>query len=71
MDDRDDWTIGKRLKDLDTLGTPYIIVAGKKTKEPVPLFELYNALEGSTAELTHSELLHLFQFGPLAVKRIY
>lgn len=71
LDDRDDWTIGRRLKDLDTLGTPYIIVAGKKTKEPVPLFELYDTLQSSTAELTHSELLHFFQFGPLAVKRIY
>ncbi|KAH7941475.1 hypothetical protein HPB49_014259 [Dermacentor silvarum] len=30
MDDRDDWTIGRRLKDLDTLGMPYVIVAGKK-----------------------------------------
>ncbi|XP_070377292.1 probable proline--tRNA ligase, mitochondrial isoform X2 [Dermacentor albipictus] len=71
MDDRDDWTIGKRLKDLDTLGTPYVIVVGKKTKEPVPLFELHDTSKGTTTELTHSELLHFFQFGPLAVKRIY
>ncbi|XP_077536341.1 prolyl-tRNA synthetase 2-like protein, mitochondrial [Haemaphysalis longicornis] len=66
VDDRDDWTIGKRLKDLGTLGTPYIIVAGKKSKEPVPLFELQDVSQNTTTDLTHSEVLHFFQFGPLA-----
>uniref|UniRef100_G3MSN7 Probable proline--tRNA ligase, mitochondrial n=1 Tax=Amblyomma maculatum TaxID=34609 RepID=G3MSN7_AMBMU len=70
LDDRDDWTIGKRLKDLSTLGAPYIIVAGKKTKEPMPLFELHDVIGKSAAELTHSELLHFFQFGPLAVRTV-
>lgn len=68
LDDRDDWTIGKRLKDLSTLGAPYIIVAGKKTKEPVPLFELHDVTDKSAAVFTHSELLHFFQFGPLTAE---
>ncbi|KAK8766575.1 hypothetical protein V5799_006645 [Amblyomma americanum] len=68
LDDRDDWTIGKRLKDLSTLGAPYIIVAGKKTKEPVPLFELHDVAGKSLTEFTHSELLHFFQFGPLTAQ---
>lgn len=66
MDDRDDWTIGKRLKDLSTLGAPYIIVTGKKSKEPVPLFELHDVSQATVTDLTHSEVLHFFQFGPVA-----
>lgn len=36
LDDRDSWTIGKRLKDLDHMGVPFVVVAGKRVVPPVP-----------------------------------
>ncbi|KAG8432153.1 hypothetical protein GDO86_016695 [Hymenochirus boettgeri] len=40
MDDRDNLTIGKRVKEAHMMGYPYIIVVGKKALENAPLFEV-------------------------------
>lgn len=63
LDDRDSWTIGKRLKDLDHMGVPFVVVAGKRSVEPVPLFELHDVYQETVTEVTQSELLHFFQYG--------
>lgn len=68
LDDRDSWTIGKRLKDLYNMGMPYVIVAGKKSKEAVPRFELHDTYNGIVMDMTQSDLLYEFQFGDIGQK---
>ncbi|XP_042144403.1 probable proline--tRNA ligase, mitochondrial [Ixodes scapularis] len=68
LDDRDSWTIGKRLKDLDHMGVPFVVVAGKRSAEAMPLFELHDVYRGSVTEVTQSELLHFFQHGKFREK---
>ncbi|XP_043941431.1 probable proline--tRNA ligase, mitochondrial isoform X2 [Protopterus annectens] len=48
LDDRSHLTIGKRFKDADKLGYPYVIVAGKKLLEDPHHFEMWCQNTGET-----------------------
>lgn len=61
LDDRNSWTVGRRLKDLYNIGIPYAVVAGKRSKEDVPRFELHDVYAGTSADLAQSEVLDFFR----------
>ncbi|XP_026521709.1 probable proline--tRNA ligase, mitochondrial isoform X1 [Notechis scutatus] len=59
LDDRTQFTIGKRLKDADKLGYPFVIVCGKKALDDPPLFEVCNQNTGETLFLTKEATIDL------------
>ncbi|KAM4549353.1 putative proline--tRNA ligase, mitochondrial isoform 1-T2 [Odontesthes bonariensis] len=59
LDDRTHMTIGKRLKDANRLGYPYVIVAGQAALEEVPKFEVICQQTGETTFLSKEGLLDL------------
>ncbi|XP_064464030.1 probable proline--tRNA ligase, mitochondrial isoform X1 [Ornithodoros turicata] len=61
LDDRNSWTVGRRLRDLYNIGIPYVVVAGKKIKEDVPRFELHDVYSQTSVDLTHSEVIGYFE----------
>ncbi|XP_019642078.1 PREDICTED: probable proline--tRNA ligase, mitochondrial [Branchiostoma belcheri] len=61
LDDRSHMTIGKRLKDANVLGYPYVIVVGKQALESDQKFELIQQTEQQTQthHVSRTELLQL------------
>lgn len=59
MDDRTQLTIGKRLKDANKLGYPYVVVAGKRVCEDPPVFEVWNQNAGEVLFLTKEGVIEL------------
>nr|XP_020655333.1 probable proline--tRNA ligase, mitochondrial [Pogona vitticeps] len=59
LDDRTELTIGKRLKDADKRGYPYVIIAGKKTVDVPSLFEVRNQNTGEILFLTREAIVDL------------
>nr|CAD7438110.1 unnamed protein product [Timema bartmani] len=57
IDDRGQWTIGKRLFEAKKTGYPFIIVVGKKATEVEPLFEVHDLLQNKQLDLCHSSLV--------------
>ncbi|XP_067996595.1 probable proline--tRNA ligase, mitochondrial [Melanerpes formicivorus] len=59
LDDRTQLTIGKRLKDANRLGYPYVIIAGKRVCEDPPAFEVWNQNTGEVLFLTKEGTIEL------------
>ncbi|XP_074859594.1 putative proline--tRNA ligase, mitochondrial [Carettochelys insculpta] len=59
LDDRTHLTIGKRLKDANRLGYPYVIIAGKKVFYNPPEFEVWNQNIGEIMFLTKEGVIEL------------
>ncbi|XP_060629547.2 probable proline--tRNA ligase, mitochondrial [Anolis sagrei] len=59
LDDRTQLTIGKRLKDANKLGYPYVIIGGKKVFDEPPLFEIQNQNTGEILFLTKEAIIDL------------
>ncbi|KAL6458154.1 hypothetical protein MHYP_G00333840 [Metynnis hypsauchen] len=59
LDDRTQLTIGKRLKDANRLGYPYVVVVGQKAMEEQPVFEVVCQQSGETVFLSRDGLLDL------------
>lgn len=55
IDDRNGYSIGNKIKDVYTLGTPYILVLGDKTSED--LFEVENTKTEEKSLFTFEELI--------------
>ncbi|XP_032864628.2 probable proline--tRNA ligase, mitochondrial [Tyto alba] len=59
LDDRTQLTIGKRLKDANKLGYPYVVVAGKRVCEDPPVFEVWDQNAGDVFFLTKEGVTEL------------
>lgn len=59
LDDRGQLTIGKRLKDAQRLGYPYVVVAGKRVCEDPPVFEVWDQNAGKVLFLTKEGVIEL------------
>ncbi|CAM4604104.1 probable proline--tRNA ligase, mitochondrial isoform X1 [Lepidochelys kempii] len=59
LDDRTHLTIGKRLKDANRLGYPYVVIAGKKVFDDPPEFEVWNQNTGEIMFLTKEGIIEL------------
>ncbi|XP_023648586.2 probable proline--tRNA ligase, mitochondrial [Paramormyrops kingsleyae] len=59
LDDRTQLTIGKRLKDAQRLGYPYVVVVGQSAKEEQPKFEVLCQHTGDTMFLSKEGLMDL------------
>ncbi|XP_030914406.1 probable proline--tRNA ligase, mitochondrial, partial [Geospiza fortis] len=59
LDDRSQLTIGKRLKDAQRLGYPYVVVAGKRVCEDPPVFEVWDQNAGEVLFLTKEGVIEL------------
>ncbi|NWU77672.1 SYPM protein, partial [Onychorhynchus coronatus] len=59
LDDRTHLTIGKRLKDANKLGYPYVVIAGKRACEDPPIFEVWNQNAGEVLFLTKEGVIEL------------
>ncbi|NXJ76996.1 SYPM protein, partial [Trogon melanurus] len=59
LDDRTQMTIGKRLKDANKLGYPYVVVAGKRVREDPPVFEVWDQNAGEVLFLTKEGVIEL------------
>ncbi|XP_009976951.1 PREDICTED: probable proline--tRNA ligase, mitochondrial, partial [Tauraco erythrolophus] len=59
LDDRTQMTIGKRLKDANKLGYPYVVIAGKRVCEDPPVFEVWNQNTGEVLFLTKEGVIEL------------
>lgn len=59
LDDRIQLTIGKRLKDANKLGYPFVIVGGKKVLDEPPLFEVRNQTTDEIVFLTREAVVDL------------
>lgn len=59
LDDRTQLTIGKRLKDANKLGFPYVIIAGKGVCEDPPVFEVWDQNAGEVLFLTKEGVIEL------------
>lgn len=55
IDDRSQFTIGKRLKDAQKLGIPFIIVVGSKASGPDQTLEVFHSTSGLMSELSLEE----------------
>nr|XP_056700518.1 probable proline--tRNA ligase, mitochondrial [Euleptes europaea] len=64
LDDRTHLTIGKRLKDANKLGYPYVIIGGKKALDNPSLFEVWNQKTGETLFLTREAIIDLLSKVP-------
>nr|CAD7257633.1 unnamed protein product [Timema shepardi] len=56
VDDRSQWTIGRRLFEAKKTGYPFIVVVGKKATEVEPLFEVYDLLQNIQLDLFEEEI---------------
>ena len=61
IDDRTHLTIGKRLAGLQTLGIPYIIIAGKRITEEIPKFEVIDGFNQTNHFMTYLESIQFFE----------
>ncbi|NXT71039.1 SYPM protein, partial [Chaetops frenatus] len=59
LDDRTQLTIGKRLKDANRLGYPYVVVAGKRVCDDPPVFEVWDQNAGEVLFLTKEGVIEL------------
>ncbi|NWR82669.1 SYPM protein, partial [Furnarius figulus] len=59
LDDRTQLTIGKRLKDANKLGYPYVVIAGKRVCEDPPVFEVWDQNAGEVLFLTKEGVIEL------------
>ncbi|XP_013817232.2 probable proline--tRNA ligase, mitochondrial [Apteryx mantelli] len=59
LDDRTQLTIGKRLKDANKLGYPYVIIAGKRVCDDPPVFEVWSQNTGEVMFLTREGVIEL------------
>lgn len=59
IDDRENLSIGARIKDVYVLGTPYIIVIGNNTKED--LYEVENTKTGEKEYLSIDKIINLLK----------
>ncbi|KAG7513246.1 hypothetical protein JOB18_002690 [Solea senegalensis] len=59
LDDRTQMTVGKRLKDANILGYPYVIVVGKGALEGTPRFEMICQQTDETMFLSKEGLIDL------------
>ncbi|NXE51534.1 SYPM protein, partial [Casuarius casuarius] len=59
LDDRTQLTIGKRLKDANKLGYPYVIIAGKRVCDDPPVFEVWSQNAGEVMFLTREGVIEL------------
>ncbi|NXX86811.1 SYPM protein, partial [Urocolius indicus] len=59
LDDRTQLTIGKRLKDANKLGYPYVVIAGKRVCEDPPVFEVWDQNAGEVLFLTKEGVIDL------------
>ncbi|XP_074764187.1 putative proline--tRNA ligase, mitochondrial [Athene noctua] len=59
LDDRTQLTVGKRLKDANKLGYPYVVIAGKRVSEDPPVFEVWNQNAGEVLFLTKEGVIEL------------
>ncbi|CAN0197148.1 unnamed protein product [Bubo scandiacus] len=59
LDDRTQLTIGKRLKDANKLGYPYVVIAGKRVSEDPPVFEVWNQNASEVLFLTKEGVIEL------------
>ncbi|NXI35943.1 SYPM protein, partial [Galbula dea] len=59
LDDRTQLTIGKRLKDANKLGYPYVVIAGKRVCEDPPVFEVWNQNAGEVLFLTKEGVIEV------------
>lgn len=59
IDDRENLSIGARIKDVYVLGTPYIIVLGNNTKED--LYEVENTKTGEKEYLSIDKIINLLK----------
>lgn len=60
FDDRTHMSIGKRDKDHEVKGIPFLVIAGKSVLEPIPRFEVLCTQDGNRLFLTHAEVLAFF-----------
>lgn len=60
IDDRRELTIGHRLFESTCWGFPYILIAGKKALQDIPIFELIDTHTGTSVDLTHSQVCQFF-----------
>ncbi|XP_050452625.1 probable proline--tRNA ligase, mitochondrial isoform X1 [Cataglyphis hispanica] len=60
LDDRTQFTIGKRFVFARALGYPYIIIIGKLSTRPIPLFEVYDVNNSVHNELSLEQISHYF-----------
>lgn len=60
LDDRTHFTIGKRFVFARTLGYPYIIIIGKTSTQPIPLFEVHDTNNSVINELSLEQMSHYF-----------
>jgi hypothetical protein len=61
VDDRTSYTIGNRIHQCLAWGLPYVVVAGRKAAYDIPKFEIINHKTKQVFDLTHSEMIKLFQ----------
>ncbi|KFQ39755.1 hypothetical protein N332_10828, partial [Mesitornis unicolor] len=61
LDDRTQLTIGKRLKDANKLGYPYVVIAGKRVCEDPPVFEVWSQNAGKVLFLTKEGIIELLR----------
>ncbi|NXG67489.1 SYPM protein, partial [Hemiprocne comata] len=59
LDDRTHLTIGKRRKDAEKLGYPYVVIAGKRVCEDPPVFEVWHQNAGQVLFLTKEGVIEL------------
>ncbi|GFU45277.1 probable proline--tRNA ligase, mitochondrial [Nephila pilipes] len=61
IDDRTNFTIGKRVQEASSLGIPYLIVVGKQAQDEIPLLEVIDVYKDETFFLSHKETLSFFR----------
>ena len=61
LDDRTQMTIGKRLKDANRLGYPYVVVVGQSALEETPRFEVICQQTGEKLYLSKEGLVDLLR----------
>ncbi|OXB51380.1 hypothetical protein ASZ78_008785 [Callipepla squamata] len=59
LDDRTQMTIGRRLKDANKLGYPYVVIAGRRVCEEPPAFEVWDQSCGTVLYLTKDGVIEL------------
>ncbi|XP_028902371.1 probable proline--tRNA ligase, mitochondrial [Ornithorhynchus anatinus] len=61
LDDRTQLTIGRRLKDAQKLGYPFVVVAGRKVLEDPPLYEVWCQDTGQVRLLSEEGVVELLR----------
>ena len=57
LDDREKLTVGRKLREAQKTGYPFIVLFGKKCVDPQPRLELHSAHTGEMLELSPEQLL--------------